>query len=70
MGKTGVNRLKEIDDILANVKVADLAVGSGAFPLGMLNEIVKARETLSTYMAMQLFVARLVVSILKSDFME
>lgn len=49
--KTGVNRLKELDDILANVKVADLAVGSGAFPLGMLNEIVKTRETLSAYMA-------------------
>lgn len=47
----GTNRLKELDDILANVKVADLAVGSGAFPLGMLNEIVKARETLSAYMA-------------------
>lgn len=47
----GVNRLKELDDILANVKVADLAVGSGAFPLGMLNEIVKARETLSAYMS-------------------
>jgi len=49
--KTGTNRLKELDDILANVKVADLAVGSGAFPLGMLNEIVKARETLSAYMS-------------------
>lgn len=49
--KTGVNRLKELDDILANVKVADLAVGSGAFPLGMLNEIVKARETLGAYMS-------------------
>lgn len=49
--KKGVNRLKEFDDILANVKVADLAVGSGAFPLGMLNEIVKARETLSAYMS-------------------
>lgn len=48
---SGTNRLKELDDILANVKVADLAVGSGAFPLGMLNEIVKARETLSAYMA-------------------
>lgn len=47
----GTNKLKELDDILANVKVADLAVGSGAFPLGMLNEIVKARETLSAYMA-------------------
>lgn len=49
--RKGVNRLKELDDILANVKVADLAVGSGAFPLGMLNEIVKARETLSAYMS-------------------
>lgn len=49
--KKGINRLKEIDDLLANVKVADLAVGSGAFPLGMLNEIVKARETLSAYMS-------------------
>lgn len=49
--KLGVNRLKELDNLLATVKVADLAVGSGAFPLGMLNEIVKARETISAYMA-------------------
>lgn len=49
--QSGVNRLKELDDLLATVRVADLAVGSGAFPLGMLNEIVKARETLSAYMA-------------------
>lgn len=48
---SGVNRLKELDDLLATVRVADLAVGSGAFPLGMLNEIVKARETISAYMA-------------------
>lgn len=50
--KTGVNRLKELDEVLANVKVADLAVGSGAFPLGMLNEIVRAREVLSAYMSL------------------
>lgn len=49
--KKNVNRLEEIDDLLKNVKVADLAVGSGAFPLGMLNEIVKARETLTAYMS-------------------
>ena len=48
-----VNRLKEIDDLLANVKVVDPAVGSGAFPLGMLNEIVKARNTLTSYMAIE-----------------
>ncbi len=48
--KENVNRLQEIDDLLANVKVVDLAVGSGAFPLGMLTEIVKARDTITSYM--------------------
>ena len=49
-----VNRLQEMDDLLANVKVLDPAVGSGAFPLGMLTEIVKARETLTSYMGIEL----------------
>ena len=49
-GKVVYSRLKEIDDLLANIKVADPAVGSGAFPLGMLNEIVKARTTITDYM--------------------
>lgn len=44
------DRRKEIDDLLANVKVADPAVGSGAFPLGMLTEIVTARDVLTTYL--------------------
>lgn len=52
--KNNVNRLKEIDDLLANVKVADLAVGSGAFPLGMLNEIVRARQVLTEYLAIDM----------------
>ncbi|SHK36233.1 Eco57I restriction-modification methylase domain-containing protein [Thermocrinis minervae] len=38
-----------IDDLLANVKVCDPAVGSGAFPIGMLHEIVKLRQLLSVY---------------------
>jgi hypothetical protein len=38
-----------IDDKLASIKVCDPAIGSGAFPVGMMNEIVKARETLSSY---------------------
>lgn len=41
---------KKIDDALENVKVADPAVGSGAFPLGMVNEIVRARMNLTYYM--------------------
>ena len=52
--KSSVNRLQEIDDLLANVKVVDPAVGSGAFPLGMLNEIVKARETITSYMTIDM----------------
>lgn len=52
--KSNVNRLEEIDNLLANVKVADLAVGSGAFPLGMLNEIVKARQLLTEYLSIEM----------------
>lgn len=50
-GKVVVNRLKDMDEALKNVRVADPAVGSGAFLLGMLNEIVRARQNVSAYMA-------------------
>lgn len=53
-GKIQVNRLLEMDKALANVRVADPAVGSGAFPLGMLNEIVRARQNISAYMAISM----------------
>jgi len=39
-----------LDDALANIKVCDPAIGSGAFPVGMLNEIVKARNVLNIYL--------------------
>lgn len=45
--------LKTIDDKLANVSVADPAVGSGAFPMGMISEIVKARNNITAYYASQ-----------------
>lgn len=41
---------KEIDKALANIRICDPAIGSGAFPVGMMNEIVKAREILSVYL--------------------
>ena len=41
---------QELDDALANIKVCDPAIGSGAFPVGMLTEIVKARTVLSLYL--------------------
>ena len=50
-GNVVVDRLKDIDEALKNIRVADPAVGSGAFPLGMLNEIVRARQNISAYMA-------------------
>ncbi len=36
-----------IDEGLANIKVCDPAIGSGAFPVGMMSEIVRARCILS-----------------------
>jgi len=37
----------KINDLLKDIKIVDPAVGSGAFPMGMMNEIVKARSILS-----------------------
>ncbi|MFZ3137130.1 MAG: TaqI-like C-terminal specificity domain-containing protein [Thermodesulfovibrionales bacterium] len=39
-----------IDDALSSVKICDPAIGSGAFPVGIMHEIIKARETLTTYL--------------------
>lgn len=50
-GTVTVNRLLDMDKALRDVRVADPAVGSGAFPLGMLNEIVRARQNISAYLA-------------------
>ncbi len=50
-GTIAVNRLLDMDQALKDVRVADPAVGSGAFPLGMLNEIVRARQNISAYLA-------------------
>ena len=41
---------KKVDDALDDVRIADPAVGSGAFPLGMINEIVRARMNLTLYL--------------------
>ncbi len=38
-----------IDEKLAHIKICDPAIGSGAFPVGMMSEIVKARNVLSLY---------------------
>jgi hypothetical protein len=43
------NNATEIDGKLLGIKVCDPAIGSGAFPVGMMSEIVRARNTLSTF---------------------
>lgn len=40
---------RQIDDSLAGIAVCDPAVGSGAFPVGMMTEIVRARCALTPY---------------------
>lgn len=41
-----VQQAKRIEKLLENIKVCDPAIGSGAFPMGMLQEIFKAKTSL------------------------
>lgn len=41
---------KFIDDKLKSIRVCDPAIGSGAFPVGMMNEIIRTRNTLTNYL--------------------
>jgi len=43
------NYAKEIDAALADIKVCDPAIGSGAFPVGLLHEIVNTRLALAPH---------------------
>lgn len=52
IGDTILSKMYEIDKALNEVKIADPAVGSGAFPLGMLNEIVRMRESATQYLSL------------------
>ncbi len=38
-----------IDRALADIRICDPAVGSGAFPVGMMNEVVRARNVLTPF---------------------
>ncbi|HOV54332.1 MAG: class I SAM-dependent DNA methyltransferase [Thermotogaceae bacterium] len=44
-----VENAEKIDELLAGVKICDPAVGSGAFPIGMIHEITRLRKLLSMY---------------------
>lgn len=40
---------RQLNDALDTVKICDPAIGSGAFPMGLLHEIVTAKQTLHTF---------------------
>lgn len=44
-----INNARIIDDKLTTITVCDPAVGSGAFPVGMMKEIVRCRSALTPY---------------------
>lgn len=52
--KSIIQNADTIDNLLENIKVCDPAVGSGAFPTGILHEIVKLRNLLAVYLNKQL----------------
>jgi len=49
MPKSITENARLIDEKLADITVCDPAVGSGAFPVGMMTEIVRARMALTPY---------------------
>lgn len=40
---------EKIDEIISEIKVCDPAIGSGAFLVGMMTELIRARHTLTTF---------------------
>src|SRR5690606_18151606 len=44
------NNAEALDKALADIKIRDPAIGSGAFPVGLLHEIGTARQVLGTYL--------------------
>lgn len=53
------NNADKIDNYLASIKVCDPAIGSGAFPVGLLHEIVNARLALTPHSGKNLTVYEL-----------
>ncbi len=49
MPKSIEKNARVLDDALKTITVCDPAVGSGAFPVGMMMEIVRARSALTSY---------------------
>lgn len=53
IGDSIYDNIAKIDEALIDIKIADPAVGSGAFPLGILTQIVNIRTNLTPYLYWQ-----------------
>jgi adenine-specific DNA-methyltransferase len=53
LGETIREYMNAVDEALKTVKICDPAIGSGAFPVGMMTEIVRARKVLAMHLAQE-----------------
>lgn len=53
------NNADRIDELLTEIKICDPAIGSGAFPVGLLNELVKLQLVLSKHLSEVYFMNKL-----------
>lgn len=51
LDKSIYRNAERLDRALANIKICDPAIGSGAFPVGLLHEIVSARKVLRKHLS-------------------
>lgn len=49
MPQTVIQYAIDLDEALKDIRICDPAIGSGAFPVGMMNEIVRVRAALSEF---------------------
>lgn len=42
-------QIADLDEYIRNVKICDPAIGSGAFPMGLLNELVRCRKSIGAW---------------------
>ncbi len=53
LDKDIIEKAELIDEKLKGIKICDPAIGSGAFPVGIMHEIVRTRKTLTPYLQKQ-----------------
>ncbi len=65
--KLTIAQLKRIDQLLDNVKICDPAIGSGAFPMGLLQEIQSIKEVIAFELGIKWNPAKVKANIIESS---